>query len=105
MQRRWIDYIVPQLYWQFSHETAAYACLVDWWCNTVKGTGVKLYIGLAPYRLGTPGWSTRELADQLRYNSSRKEVDGNIMFSYSKIFFPATKAARAGVQQALSLWK
>ena len=105
VQRRWIDYIVPQLYWQFTHETAAYACLVDWWCANVRGTGVKLYIGLAPYRLGTPNWSTRELADQLRYNSSKSEVSGNIMFSYSKVFFPSTKSARSGVQQALSLWK
>ena len=101
----WIDYIVPQLYWQFSHETAAYACLTDWWSNTVRGTRVKLYIGLAPYRLGAPGWGTRELADQLKYNSSKPEVAGNVMFSYSKIFFPRTKAARSGIQQALSLWK
>ena len=101
----WIDYIAPQLYWQFSHDTAAYACLVDWWCSTVRGTGVKLYIGLAPYRIGAPGWNTRELADQLRYNSVRNEVAGNIMFSYSKVFFPRTKAARTGIHQALSLWK
>ena len=105
VQRNWIDYIVPQLYWNFGHETAAYACLVDWWCSTVQNTNVKLYIGLAPYRLGTPGWSTRELADQLRYNSSKRNVSGNIMFSYSKIFSPRSKAAKAGVNQALSLWK
>ena len=43
-------------------------------------------------------------AGQLRYNSSRRDVSGNIMFSYSKIFKPA-KAARPGVNQALSLWK
>lgn len=104
VKRNWIDYIAPQLYWHFGHDTAAYACLVDWWCSTVRGTNVKLYIGLAPYRLGAPGWSPRELADQLRYNSSRRDVSGNIMFSYSKIFKPA-KAARPGVNQALSLWK
>ena len=45
------------------------------------------------------------LADQLKYNSSKPEVAGNVMFSYSKVFFPRTKAARSGIQQALSLWK
>ena len=104
VQRRWVDYIVPQLYWHFGHETAAYACLVDWWCATGKGTGVRLYIGLAPYRLGAAEWSSRELADQLRYNSNKSEVSGNVMFSYSKVFFPSKKAL-PGVRQALYLWK
>ena len=105
VRKNWIDYIVPQLYWHFGHETAAYACLVDWWCSVVRGTKVKLYIGLAPYRLGAPGWTDRELADQLRYNSARNGVSGNVMFSYSKVFFPKGKAAKSGVKQALSLWK
>ena len=105
VKNRWIDYIVPQLYWQFTHETAAYACLVDWWCDTVRGTGVNLYIGLAPYRLGATGWSQFELADQMRYNSIKPEVSGNVMFSYSKIFSPLNKVMAIGVRNALSLWR
>ncbi len=105
VKNRWIDYIVPQLYWQFTHETAAYACLVDWWSNTVRNTGVDLYIGLAPYRLGAPGWSQFELADQMCYNSMRPEVQGNVMFSYSKVFAPRNKVMAEGVRRALNLWK
>ena len=87
------------------HETAAYACLVDWWCDTVRGTGVDLYIGLAPNRLGTPGWSQFELADQMCYNSAKPEVSGNVMFSYSKIFSPLNKIMASGVRNALGLWR
>ena len=36
--RKWIkegylDYIVPQIYWQFNNSNAPYTTLVDWWSN------------------------------------------------------------------------
>lgn len=27
----WVDYIVPQLYWEIGHKTADYATLIKWW--------------------------------------------------------------------------
>ncbi len=29
----WLDYIMPQLYWEFDHGAAPFADLVDWWAN------------------------------------------------------------------------
>ena len=86
VKRGYLDYIAPQIYWQFSHETAAYAALVDWWSNTVRGTKTKLYIGMAPYRLGEKGWGSEELAYQLLYNRLHQEVSGFILFSYRHVF-------------------
>ena len=40
----WIDYIVPQIYWNRGFKVADYDILVEWWANEVKGTDVKLYI-------------------------------------------------------------
>lgn len=39
----WIDYCVPQLYWQIGHPTADYKTLIDWW-NRHAGAR-PLYIG------------------------------------------------------------
>ena len=27
----WIDYLVPQSYWAFDHDTARFADVMDWW--------------------------------------------------------------------------
>lgn len=39
----WIDYCVPQLYWQIGHKSADYKELIGWWNNHV--TNRPLYIG------------------------------------------------------------
>ena len=98
----YIDYIVPQLYWEFSHDTAAYAALADWWSEVVRGTRVKLFIGHAVNRLGSSRrWSAPELANQLRYNCRKKDISGSVFFSYRHIFYPATPAQRRGVDFVL----
>ena len=84
IQRGWIDYINPQIYWSLSFPAARYDKLVDWWAQEVKGTGVDLYIGHSPYKLGTKeaGWqSAQEMIDQLEYNKKYTEVKGDVFFS------------------------
>ena len=98
----YIDYIVPQLYWPFSHDTAAYAALADWWSATVRGTRTKLFIGHAVNRLGASRqWSVPELANQLRYNCRRPEISGSVFFSYRHVFAPANRMQRSGVGYVL----
>jgi len=104
--RRWvrenrIDYIVPQVYWPFDHAQAAYAAVTDYWISCVRGTRVKLYIGQAPYRLGASGWAAVELANQLRYNSARPEIRGEVWFSCRHVLQPENKKMRNGVNYVL----
>jgi len=80
----WIDYVTPQIYWSLSFERARYDKLVTWWANEVRGTDVALYIGHAPYKLGTAeaGWqNAQEIINQLKYNRQFSEVKGSIFFS------------------------
>ena len=51
IQKGWIDYVLPQLYWEIGKKAADYEILAHWWANEVRGTNCKLYIGMAPYRL------------------------------------------------------
>lgn len=39
----WVDYCVPQLYWQIGHPTADYKTLINWWNTYAKNR--PLYIG------------------------------------------------------------
>ncbi|QJD83195.1 family 10 glycosylhydrolase [Cohnella herbarum] len=84
IKEEWIDYVAPQIYWSMTLKIAQYNTLVDWWTNEVRGTKVDLYIGHAPYKLGTPeiGWNNaQEIIDQLKYNQQYFEIKGDIFFS------------------------
>ncbi|HXD77506.1 MAG TPA: family 10 glycosylhydrolase, partial [Puia sp.] len=55
LRKGWIDYVVPQIYFEFSHPRAPYALLVDWWARHTYGR--QCYIGLAPFLAGSrPAW-------------------------------------------------
>ncbi|MBW4839347.1 MAG: family 10 glycosylhydrolase [Paenibacillaceae bacterium] len=84
IKNEWIDYVAPQIYWSMTRKEVQYDLLADWWAGEVRGTNVKLYIGHAPYKLGTPeiGWSSaQEIIDQLDYNRQVPEISGSIFFS------------------------
>jgi uncharacterized lipoprotein YddW (UPF0748 family) len=107
VKENWIDYIVPQLYWEFNHDVAAYATLVDWWVDLTRKSKVKLYIGNSASRLGSKGaWrSPDELDDQLRYNSKYKTIKGTVFFSYTNLFFPKNKIMKRGVKKVLDRYR
>lgn len=79
----WIDYICPQVYWPIGHRTSDYSTIVKWWADTVRGTGVKLYIGMADYQAGEAGWNgVQALREQLALNKTVPEVSGEAHFRY-----------------------
>ncbi len=89
----WVDYIVPQIYWEIGHPTADYAALVRWWAGAVAGTGVQLYIGQAAYKVGpTPAWGDGELTQHLTLGREYPEVRGDVYFSARSL---STNAAAA----------
>lgn len=84
IRQGWVDYVTPQIYWSLSFSAAQYDKLVTWWAGEVRGTNVKLYIGHAPYKLGTTetGWqNSQEIINQLNYNTLVPEVQGSMFFS------------------------
>ena len=82
----WIDYVLPQLYWEIGKKAADYEVLAHWWANEVKGTNCKLYIGLAPYRLEnaskkTPWGQGNEIKRQMDLNRTIPEITGECFYS------------------------
>ena len=82
VRQEWIDYIVPQVYWNIGFTVADYAKLVPWWSDVVAGTKVQLYIGQADYKIGTTGvWlEPEEMSRHLTFNRGYN-VHGNVHFS------------------------
>jgi uncharacterized lipoprotein YddW (UPF0748 family) len=78
----WVDYINPQIYWEFGNPAADYQVLARWWADTVKDTDVALYIGEAAYK-AVDGTFTDvdELSKHLDLDAELDEVDGNVYFS------------------------
>jgi len=89
----YIDYIVPQLYWDFAHPLAPFADLAVWWSEAVKGSKVDLYIGHGAYRLGSEGGyeNPLEVVNQLKFANQFETVKGNIFFTY-KTFLDKDKS-------------
>lgn len=88
VQEGWIDYICPQVYWYIGHSSMDYETIVRWWADTVEGTGVSLYIGMADYQAGntdetSPWYGTRAIEAQLALNQYIPQVTGEVHFRYA----------------------
>jgi uncharacterized lipoprotein YddW (UPF0748 family) len=80
----WIDYLVPQIYWQIGHPSVDFLTLSNWWSRHRYERS--LYIGQAVYKIGveteTSGWSQpSEMPQHIRLNRKDKGIGGSAFFS------------------------
>lgn len=85
LRKGWIDYVAPQLYWEFGHKIAPYEILLDWWSKHTYGKNC--YIGLGIYRANSnTAWKDLtqipRMIDALR---NTPNIQGMVFFS-SKTF-------------------
>ena len=82
LEKQWIDYLAPQLYWKFGGNQD-FEKLANWWKTQMNGR--HLYPGIAIYRAdpSTVGsaalYSPSEIPNQI-YFTRQKEIPGVIMF-------------------------
>jgi len=83
MENSWVDYVLPQLYWNIDHQTASYTKLLKWWSENSKNTAV--YIGNSSYKINTDKiekWNIpSEIPNQIDVTRTYKNVGGNAFFS------------------------
>ena len=82
VEKGWVDYINPQVYFPFFYRPAPYEKLVDWWSDNAFGKHV--YIGHGVYRAteNKPDWrNPSQLPDQVRYLRKNNRVQGSVYFS------------------------
>ncbi len=80
----YIDYIAPQIYWQFTTSAARFDVLCRWWNAHCAGTGVDLLIAHGVYRSGEWGSST-EFLHQVEFARSKVSYKGSIHYGYAAI--------------------
>lgn len=85
LKNGWVDYVAPQLYWEFGHKAAPYEVLIDWWSKHTYGRNC--YIGLGFYRAGSnAAWKDKtQLPRQIEALRNTPNIQGMIFFS-SKSF-------------------
>ena len=93
MQKGWIDYLMPQLYWEHAHRAVPFGVLMPWWYGHCYKRHV--YYGLGIYRMvgaHTGPWSSvNELLWQIRDIRGQCPNSGYAFFSatsFDKIQLP-----------------
>ena len=81
LKSEWIDYVAPQLYWEFGHKAAPFEVLLDWWSKHTYGR--HCYIGLGIYRAGSNSvWKDSTLLPrQITALRNTPNIQGAIYFS------------------------
>jgi len=101
MQKGWIDYLMPQLYWEHASHAAPFGILMPWWYGHCYKRHV--YYGLGLYRMANaksgPWRSVNEMLWQLRDIRKQCPNTGYAFFSatsFNKIKAPIRDSLRYG---------
>lgn len=84
MEGGYIDFIAPQIYWQFSTSVARYDTLVRWWNAQCDVYGIPLWISHAIYNYeswATPG----EMRDQIGFARAELSYRGSLFYGYPQL--------------------
>lgn len=83
VNNNYIDYIVPQIYWNIGYKIADYSKLINWWSNKLDGKNVDLYIGHGIYK----DVIANEIDKQIDLNNQYQTIKGSVFYSTSDILF------------------
>lgn len=88
LQRGWVDYLAPQLYWSLASSGQPFTALLDWWLAQ-NSMGRHVWPGLAAYRVndGTASaYSASEIVNQVKVVRQRGGGSGTILFRAGSVF-------------------
>ncbi|MBK6820110.1 MAG: family 10 glycosylhydrolase [Bacteroidetes bacterium] len=99
-KKGWIDYLLPQLYWEIGHRAVDYHTLLDWWAQHAYNR--HMYIGHGLYKIGTDPklcWrSLSEITNQINALRENKKVHGSAFYSanaFKKNFYDLNQTMKS----------
>ena len=111
-QPGYIDYICPQLYTGFEHQTQPFTDLLARWTGLPRRNGVRLYGGLALYKAGLAddpyaGTGRGEWAEQndiiaRQVTALQAQTDGLVLFRYASLSDPAAQKETENLRPLLT---
>lgn len=79
----WIDYNMPQIYWEIGHPAADYITLIKWWNKKARPEGTHLYIGQDVARTMKADQLTRKML----YERKLSKVKGNSFWPANELLW------------------
>jgi len=82
LQKGWIDYVTPQIYFEIGHDKVAYEKILDWWSR--NSYGKHIYVGHGVYKQleKVPAFQNpKEIPAQINMLRRYPNVQGSIYFS------------------------
>lgn len=84
LEKGWLDYFVPQLYWPIAQTAQSYPVLLDYWISQ-NPQGRHMWPGLFTSRIGAPAptrtYEPQEILDQIALTRQRPLSTGHVHFS------------------------
>ncbi|MFC0252329.1 glycoside hydrolase family 10 protein [Massilia consociata] len=84
LQKGWLDYFTPQLYWSIAQPAQSYPVLLDYWISQ-NPQGRHMWPGLFTSRIGaaapTKTFEPQEVLDQIALTRQRPLATGHVHFS------------------------
>ena len=78
----WVDYCIPQVYWEIGHKAADYEALLEWWAEYAKNR--PLYIGQDVNRTvkakDTKNGSRHQLVQKMEMQRSYPSIQGSCLW-------------------------
>jgi uncharacterized lipoprotein YddW (UPF0748 family) len=82
LEKGWLDYLAPQIYFSRGYKVVPYGNLLEWW--TKNSFSRHIYIGQAAYKINNnhdKNWENpAEVPKQIRLNRTYSEAKGSIFF-------------------------
>ena len=101
-KKGYVDYLCPQIYWGFEHDTCAFDKMCQKWISIAKSDSVRLVIGMTLGKAVAGGdayagsgkneWSEHKdiLSRCVAYTEKQKKITGISFFCYQYCFDPVT---------------
>ncbi len=84
MKKGWVDYLVPQIYWNIGFEAANFEVLTKWWNQ--HSYGRHIYVGHSLYKFSEtsaiPQWRDgQQILDQFAEIEANQNLNGSVFFN------------------------
>jgi uncharacterized lipoprotein YddW (UPF0748 family) len=82
LDNKWIDYLAPQMYWEFGNAIADFGLLATYWNNNARG--IPMIIGIAAYKFKNSTYpaygSTAQIGSQIACVRANQNLNGCFFF-------------------------